>query len=98
MINATLMAITHNARIIASGVLMIAAVVLSGLLIAFILMQKGNTSDVGAITGGKSETYYGKNKARSTDSRLKLVTTIFGIALALIAIVFFIIAPTSAAA
>ncbi len=95
MINATLMAITYNARTIAAGVLMIVAVILSGLLIAFILMQKGNTSDVGAITGGKSETYYGKNKARSADSRLKLVTTILGIALALIAIVFFIIAPTA---
>lgn len=88
----TLMAI-HDARTIAAGVLMVAAVILSVLLIVIILMQKGNTSDVGAITGGKSETYYGKNKARSADSRLKLLTTIFGISVALIAIVYFIVAP-----
>lgn len=93
MANLIMMAITFNARTIASGVMMIVSVVISIALIVLILMQKGNTSNVGAITGGNSETYYGKNKARTADSRLKLGTTILGITLGVIAIVFFIVAP-----
>ncbi|NCA68324.1 MAG: preprotein translocase subunit SecG [Clostridia bacterium] len=95
MANLLLMAITHNARTIASGVLMVLTVAMSILLVIIILMQKGNTNDVGAITGGNSETYYGKNKARNVDSRLKILTIILGILVAVIAIVFFIIAPTA---
>ncbi len=93
MLNIFLMAITYNARTIAAGILMILTVVCSIALIIMILMQKGNTNDVGAITGGKSESYYGKNKARTIDSRLKVGTIVLGILVAIIAIVFFIIAP-----
>lgn len=87
------MAITRDTRVIVTGIMMVIAVAISILLTVMILMQKGNTNDVGAITGGKSETYYGKNKARTVDSKLKVWTAILGIALAVIAIVYFIIAP-----
>lgn len=93
MLNIFLMAITRDTRVIVTGIMMVIAVAISILLTVMILMQKGNTNDVGAITGGKSETYYGKNKARTVDSKLKVWTAILGIALAVIAIVYFIIAP-----
>lgn len=42
-------------------------------MIVIVLMQKGTNDNVGAISGS-SETYYGKNKAKTNDQRLKIAT------------------------
>lgn len=63
-----------------------------------VLMQKSNQNDITGITGGTADTYYNKNKEMSKDKRLKIITIALSVSLAVIAIVFFIIAPTGTAA
>ena len=42
-------------------------------IIVIVLMQKGTNDNVGAISGS-SDTYYGKNKGKTTEQRLKIAT------------------------
>lgn len=69
--------------IICMGVAAIAAIIL-------VMLQPGNSQGIDAL-GGSSETFYGKNKGRSTESKLKLWTIICLVVLAVFAIVFFIL-------
>ncbi len=63
-------------------------------LIVAVLIQSGKDKGVsGAITGGSSETYYGRNKGKSKDKKLSLITTIVAIAFILLAIVAYITQP-----
>ena len=71
------------AIIIAMGVAAIAAIIL-------VMLQPGNSQGIDAL-GGSSETFYGKNKGRSTEAKLKLWTYICLGVLAVLAIVFFIL-------
>ncbi|MBR7186742.1 MAG: preprotein translocase subunit SecG [Clostridia bacterium] len=71
------------ALIIAMGVAAIAAIVL-------VMLQPGNSRGIDAL-GGSSETFYGKNKGKSTEEKLKLGTLICLGVLAMFAIVFFIL-------
>ena len=71
------------ALIIAMGVAAIAAIIL-------VMLQSGNSQGIDAL-GGSSETFYGKNKGRSTEAKLKLWTYICLGVLAVLAIVFFIL-------
>lgn len=91
-------AITYKARAITAGVLMCVMAVLSIAIIVVVLMQKSNQDDISSITGGSSDTYFNKNKEMSTEKRLKIATIVMGCVLAVIAIVFFIIAPGSSTA
>ena len=71
------------ALIIAMGVAAIAAIIL-------VMLQPGNSQGIDAL-GGSSETFYGKNKGRSTEAKLKLWTYICLGVLAVLALVFFIL-------
>ena len=44
-------------------------------LVASVLMQQGNSAGLGAI-GGAAETFLDKNKAKSVEGKLELVTKI----------------------
>ena len=44
-------------------------------LIVAVLMQEGNSQGLGAI-GGAAETFLGKNKSRSLEGKLELITKI----------------------
>lgn len=54
-------------------------------LIVAVLMQQGNTQNLGAISGG-AETFFGKNKARSYEGKLEMLTKITATAFVLLAI------------
>ncbi len=69
--------------IVLMGVAALAAIIL-------VMLQPGNSQGIDAL-GGSSETFYGKNKGRSTESKLKLATYICLGILALFAIVFFVL-------
>ena len=69
--------------IICMGVAALAAIVL-------VMLQPGNSQGIAAL-GGSSETFYGKNKGRSLESKLKMWTVICLVVLAVFAIVFFIL-------
>ena len=62
-------------------------------LIVAVLMQTGKSKGVGAIAGGSSETYFGKNKGKSRDKKLALLTTIVAIIFVVLALFSFVIQP-----
>ncbi len=52
---------------------------------AFVLMQEGNEQGLGAISGGSSESFFGKNKGRTDEAKKSFLTKIFvGIFLVLV--------------
>ena len=58
--------------------------------ILVVLFQKSNSDGIQGITGS-SETFFGKNKGRSLDSKMKKWTIIVLVILAVLALVFFIL-------
>ena len=58
--------------------------------IVLVMLQPGNSQGIDAL-GGSSETFYGKNKGRSLESKLKIWTIVCLSVLAVLAIVFFIL-------
>ena len=52
---------------------------------AIVLLQEGK-SGLGALTGGSSETYWGKNKGRSAEGILAKVTKILAVVFMLLAL------------
>ncbi len=69
-------------------VLLIVEAVLAVAIIVTIFFQPANTTGVSAIDN--TETYYTKNKKRSTEGMMRTATIVLAIAMAVIAIVFFI--------
>ncbi len=60
-------------------------------LIIAVLIQSGKSKGVsGAIAGGTSETYFGKNKGKSRDKQLSLLTTIVAIVFAVLALITYV--------
>ena len=57
--------------ILVDAILVISALVM----IVTVLLQQGQTQGLGAIAGG-AETFFGKNKARSVEGKLALITKI----------------------
>jgi preprotein translocase subunit SecG len=45
-------------------------------LIVVVLLQSGKSAGLSASLGGSTETFFGKNKSRSLEGRLKRLTTI----------------------
>lgn len=67
-------------------VMMVAALVSIGI----VLFQPGNSTGIDAL-GGSSETFFGKNKGRSIEYKMKKWTVIALIVLAILAILFFVL-------
>lgn len=85
---------TNMTREVQQGVLIALMVIMSILAIAMIvvvLMQQGTADNVQAITGSSTDSYYGKNKARSKEGLLKKITLIIFCLIMVISIIFFII-------
>lgn len=59
-------------------------------LIVAVLMQSGKDKGTGVVTGGSSETYFGKNKGKSKEKKLALITTIVAIIFVVLAIVAYV--------
>ena len=73
------------------SITMIALMCLSALIaIILVLMQPGNSTGIDAL-GGSSETFFGKNKGKSIESRLKKWTVICLVVLVVFSIAFYII-------
>lgn len=58
--------------------------------IVLVLLQPGNSTGIDAL-GGSSETFFGKNKGKSIEARMKKWTIVALVVLAVFAIVFYII-------
>ena len=55
-------------------------------LVILVLLQEGKTAGLGAVSGA-AETYWGKNKGRSMESKLVKITTGLAVGFMLLAIV-----------
>ena len=69
------------------GILLLAAV----FLIIAVLMQQGKSKGIGAVSGGSSDSFYGKTKGKSWDKTLSKLTTIVGIIFVVIVLLVYII-------
>ncbi len=69
--------------IILMGLAAISAIIL-------VLMQPANSSGIDAL-GGSSETFYGKNKGKSTEAKMKRWTWICLAVLVVLAVAFYVI-------
>ncbi len=59
-------------------------------LIVTVLMQEGNTQGLGSIGGG-AETFLGKNKAKSIEGKLELITKVAAGAFVVLALLMVLI-------
>ena len=55
-------------------------------LVILVLLQEGKTAGLGAVSGA-AETYWGKNKGRSMESKLVKITTGLAVGFMLLAII-----------
>lgn len=58
--------------------------------VILVLMQPGNSTGVSAL-GGSSETFFGKNKGKSIEARMKKWTVLCLIVLAILSVAFYVI-------
>ncbi len=79
--------LTHK---IILGVLIGLMAISALLAVICVMMQPSNSSGIDAL-GGSSETFFGKNKGKSIEERMKKWTWISLIALAVFAIAFYVV-------
>ena len=77
----------HDTLLVIMLILMLITAITAVILV---LLQPSNSSGIDAL-GGSSETFFGKNKGRSIEARMKKWTWICLAVLALFAILFFVI-------
>lgn len=73
-----------------SIIFMVLMALLSIGLIIIVVMQEGNSNNLGAIAGG-SESFFGKNKSKSMDAKLKRLTIYIAISILITSILFFVV-------
>ena len=78
--------VAHVLRIVDAVLLLILAIAM----IAVVLMQKPVTGNIGTIAGEDTQTYAGKNKVKSKESILRIITIAIACTMAVLCIFFFI--------
>lgn len=86
--------VLYNLYVILSVTLIALVFLTSILAIIIVLMQPGNSTGINAL-GGSSETFFGKNKGRSIEEKLKKVTYACLILIGVLSVVFYILQNTS---
>lgn len=69
--------------------LMVIMAVLAIALIVIVMLQSGNQSNLGSITGA-AETFFGKNRAKTMESKFKRWTVGIAVAMLVCSILFFV--------
>lgn len=89
-------AIDYNVGNAIQWVLMSLMLLASVALIVVVMMQKSSGDDsVSAITGGGSDSFYGKNKSQTKEGLLRKLTIAFAVSVFVLSVVFFIIAKNT---
>ena len=70
-----ILAISNELYITLSVICVILSVIAAVFVIIVVIMQPGNSDGIGAI-GGHSETFYGKNKSKTLESKMRRLTII----------------------
>lgn len=81
---------SFNALRVVSYVLIVLMSIAALAAIILVLMQPSNSSGVSAL-GGSSETFFGKNKGKSIEARMKKWTYISLIVLAVLSVAFYVV-------
>jgi len=89
MLDFVLASIKREAWEVIDAVLIILMTVISIAIVVVVMMQEGESGGMSAISGGSSDTFYGKNKGRSREQILKRITLILGALMLVISVVFF---------
>lgn len=90
MLNTLLSAVqAYNVYLGFSIAFMVLMVILSIAMIIIVVLQQGNTNNLGAIAGG-AESFFGKNKARSLEGKFKRWTIIIASGILVSSILFFV--------
>ncbi len=69
---------------------LIISVICAIFLIIVVMLQQSNSSGIGAL-GGQQETFYGKNKGKTLESKLRKLTVIAVVVMSIFMILFSII-------
>ena len=71
---------------------MVVACVLCALLVVIVvLIQSSNSEGVSALNGRMTDTFYGKNKSKSVESKLKKLTVVCLVIMAVFMIAYFLV-------
>ena len=70
--------------------LLVVIVLLSLFMVLIVLLQPGNSSGLGAISGG-AETFFGKTKGKSIDKKLSKLTTAIAIVFVLLVLILYVV-------
>ncbi len=84
----------HTAYSIIAGILIALMFVAAVAAIILVMLIPGNSQGIDAL-GGSSETFYGKNKGQSRESKLKKWTVVCFVLIAVLAITFYIVSIPS---
>jgi preprotein translocase subunit SecG len=85
-----LLAVSSELYITLSIICLVLSIISAVFVIIVVIMQPGNSSGIGAVTGS-SETFYGKNKGKSLESKMKKLTVVAVVIMAVCMIVFYIL-------
>ncbi len=66
------------------------AVLCALFIIIVVMMQSGNSNGIDALNGS-SDTFYGKNKSKTIESKLKVITVVCVVLLVVLMIAFYLI-------
>lgn len=80
-----------HAQDIIQNVFTLIMAIVSLAIIVVVLMQESESGGVSAISGGSNDSFYGKNKKRSKEQILKIVTLSLGAFMLVLSVVFFAI-------
>ena len=81
---------TLNTYYICAGILIALMAIAAVALVLLGLMQPANSSGIDAL-GGSSETFFGKNKGKSLESKMKKWTIICLVILLVFSVIYFVV-------
>ena len=80
----------YNLFLLLSRIFLLILIVASIFVIVVVVMQPANSEGIGAISG-RQETFYGKNKGKTLESKLRKLTVIAISVMAVFMIVFCVV-------
>ncbi len=86
-----LMEINWNAWFIVKPILLAVMAICALFIILVVIFQPGNSSGVSAL-GGTTETFLGKNKSKTFEHKMRILTIISSVIFAVLCVVFAIVA------
>ena len=81
---------SYNLYITLSRVMIVLMFVAAVAAVILVLLQPGNSTGIDAL-GGSSETFFGKNKGKSIEERMKKWTIVCLVILLIFSVIFFVV-------